>query len=151
MAHSIAGGNVRPGCNGKRASRCNNPVASDDHRAVVQWRILEEDVQYESSAYACVNDITGFHNLLERIFAGKDNERTSPVFAHHSAGFGDFLGCFSINVRRLGYSQKTVCQVPPFAGESGAAAQSYQEVTDFWLKNHHKGNDSHVEHSLQDG
>ena len=67
---------------GEDAAGGLDAVVGDDHGAVVQGRVLEEDVLDEARVDAGVDDVAGFGVALERHFALDDDERSGLALCH---------------------------------------------------------------------
>ena len=67
---------------GEDAARGLDAVVGDNHGAVVQGRVLEEDVLDEARVDAGVDDVAGFGVALERHFALDDDERSGLALCH---------------------------------------------------------------------
>ena len=66
--------------------------AINNHRTIVQRRILEEDVAYERYRYVGIDHNSALDDELQVVFLHYDNQRTRTAFAHIEAGRNDWRG-----------------------------------------------------------
>ena len=82
-------GNVEVVADGQDARSSSNPAFRDNHGAVVQRAVLEEDVLDESLCYLSINLFTGSHELAKRQVVLKHDERADVLLAHVHASHHD--------------------------------------------------------------
>ena len=69
----------------------DDAVAGDDHGAVVERGVLEEDVHDQAPADLGVHHVAGGDDVLQGILLLDDDERSLLLRGHLPAGFGDLL------------------------------------------------------------
>ena len=86
MAKTEFLGNVQIVGNGQDTASSLDAIAGNNHSAIVQGRILEEEVFYQSLIDAGVEALTCGHNIVERCCALDDNQCSDLLFAHAHTG-----------------------------------------------------------------
>ena len=84
--------------------RSEHLTVAYDKRAVVQRRILEEDILYQPRRDLCIQPLSGIHYLLEVSRSGQDDERPCFGRSHMPASLGDLqdlLACAGVLLGRF--------------------------------------------------
>ena len=131
---------------GQDAARGNDPTAADDHGAIVQGAVLEEDVFDE----ACI-DVGHEHfarlGVVRKIHLAADDDQGAGLLAGHvhtgQDNGGDvvlLLGVRCATREEFGYEAPT-----------GVRPKGDEEAADVVLKEYHKHNETDADETIEDG
>ena len=89
MAEAEILGNVEVMTDWQNAPGSANAVLADDHGAVVQGRVLEENILDKPLVNRSIDNVAGGHDVVELLMALNDDEGTDVLLAHRHAGHDD--------------------------------------------------------------
>ena len=151
MSHAVVRRYVGAFRDRKRTPCRNYPVAGNDHCAVVQRGILEEQVGDEASVYGCVDPVSGINDVVKRSLVLQYDKRSGLVFRHPSASFREVVhglasrhSCASLAKNHVYYlTSSGVVHIP--------VSEADEELSDFGLEYHDQCKHSDVEQCLHKG
>ena len=122
-------------------------LAHDYHGAVVQRRVLEENVLYESLIDAGVYHVAGVDDVVEAYAALNDDERSHlaarEVDARHDDGHDGLL----VHYLLLACAYKQIGE----GAEALVGAERVEEAAYLFLKEHDDADDAHRHELVEDG
>ena len=130
------------------AARGGDPVADNDHRAVVQRGILEEDVHDEPAVDLRVEAVARVHELVHRGLVLDDDEGAGLFRRHGPHGLHQFLHAPAPEPLLLD-AEEAVEQVARAAGNARLHGHAVQQVADFRLEDDDDRQDTHVQQGAQ--
>ena len=126
MAHSIAWRNIGAARDGQSASGSDDPVADpvagDDHRPIVQRRILKEYIHYEPSAHEGIHLVAGFDYEIQRFFSLENYQGSCLRLRHGAAGLCQLVDGLVADML-LFKTQKLVYQIFALAAKTVTRAE----------------------------
>ena len=142
------GGNVRAVGHRQLAAGGGDMVSHDDHGAVVQRRILEEDIHDEPAVDIGFKTVSGGHIVLHGGFM-LQNDEGSGLFGRHGAdGLYQFLHALGAH-DFLFDAQQPVEQLAGAPREARLHRKSVEQMADFRLEQDDEGQHTHIQEGVQ--
>ena len=148
VPHSVMGRNVRAVGHRKLATGGGNVVTLDDHSAVVQGGVLEENIHNEAPVDIGLKTVSGIHILLQGGFVLNHNEGAGLLCRHGADGFSQLLGAVAAHGFLLD-AQQAVEQLAAAAGQARLNGKAVEHMADFGLEQDDDRQHTHIQQGSQ--